>query len=133
MAIDDTTFGDDGSYEIRADEATNTLYLTLNGAIDEQRMQRAADETVAAAQSLDDGFAIINDVSTFSPPSPEAAKPIAAAQQELAAMGVGDVVRVVGDDASAVVTNAFGRRSRKAGYEGQTAATVQAAERALGL
>ena len=48
-------------------------------------------------------------------------------------MGVGDVVRVIGEETSTVVENAFQRRSRKAGYDGQTATTVQEAERQLGL
>ncbi|MFB6188720.1 MAG: hypothetical protein ABEI57_02450 [Halapricum sp.] len=133
MAIEDTTFDDDGSYEIRADEATNTLYLSFNGSIPKQRMVGAAEETLVAAERLDEGFSIINDISTFSPPSPEAAEPIQEAQQELREMAVGDVVRVVGDDTSAVVVNAFERRSRKAGYGGKTASTVQAAERQLGI
>jgi hypothetical protein len=133
MAIDDTTFDDDGAYEIRADERTNTLYLSFSGALSEQQMTVAAEETLAAAEQLDGGFAIINDISTFRPPSPEAAKPIEAAQTELKGMGVGDVVRVIGEETSTVVENAFQRRSRKAGYDGQTATTVQEAERQLGL
>mgnify|MGYP000722411504 CR=1 FL=1 len=133
MAIEETRFGGDGSYEIRADERTNTLYLSFSGSLEEHRMEVAAEETLAAADQLDSGFAIINDISTFRPPSPEAATPIKEAQQRLKEMDIGNVVRVVGDDTSAVVQNAFQRRSRKAGYEGQTAATVQAAERQLGL
>ena len=131
MATNDTTFGDEGSYEIRADETTNTLYITLNGTMSEQRMRRAADETVGAAADLEEGFAVINDISTFTPPSPEAAKPIQNAQTELKSMGVGDVVRVVAEETSAVTENAFQRRSRKAGYEGKTATSVRAAERQL--
>jgi hypothetical protein len=133
MAIEDTTFDDEGSYEIRADERTNTLYLSFSGALSEQRMTVAAEETLAAAERLEEGFAIINDISTFRPPSPEAAKPIEAAQKELKGMAVGDVVRVIGEETSTVVENAFQRRSRKAGYEGKTAPTVEAAERQLGL
>ena len=133
MATNDTTFDDDGSYEIRADEHTNTLYLAFNGTLSEDRMVVAAEETLAAADRLDEGFSIINDISTFSPPSPEAAKPIKTAQQELKQMGVSEVVRVVGADTSAVVSNAFQRRSRKAGYDGETAPTVRAAERKIGL
>lgn len=134
MATNKTTFsGDAGSYEIRADERTNTLYLSFSGALEREQMESGAEETLEAAASLDDGFAIINDISAFRPPSPEAAKPIQTAQKELKTMGVGDVVRVIGEETSAVVTNAFQRRSRKAGYEGKTADTVTAAEKQLGL
>ena len=114
----------DASYEIRADTATNTLYLTFTGTL-------TADETLDAAASLTDGFRIINDISAFTPPSPDAAKPIQEAQAHLKEMGVGDVVRVVAEDTSAVTENAFQRRSRKAGYEGKTATSVAEAERKL--
>lgn len=121
----------DASYEIRADRTENTLYLDFGGTLTADEMEVAADETIEAAKRLDDGFGIINDISEFTPPSPEAAKPIQEAQVELKEMGVGDVVRVVGDDTSTVTENAFQRRSRQAGYEGKTATTVAEAERKL--
>ncbi|MFC6975276.1 hypothetical protein ACFQL1_12465 [Halomicroarcula sp. GCM10025709] len=121
----------DASYEIRADAAANTLYLEFNGTLTAEEMQVAADETVAAAEQLREGFAIVNDISTFTPPSPEAAKPIKEAQVQLKEMGVGDVVRVVAEETSTVTENAFQRRSRQAGYDGKTATSVAAAERKL--
>jgi len=121
----------DASYEIRADTAENTLYLEFNGTLTGDEMEVAADETVEAAAALDDGFGIINDISEFTPPSPEAAEPIKEAQVKLKEMGVGDVVRVVADETSTVTENAFQRRSRQAGYEGKTATTVSEAERKL--
>lgn len=123
----------DASYEIRTDRAENTLYLELNGALTADEIQTAANETVEVAERLDDGFGIINDISEFTPPSPEAAKPIEEAQATLKELGVGDVVRVVADETSAVTENAFQRRSRKAGYEGKAATTVDEAERKLEL
>ena len=123
----------DASYEIRTDRAKNTLYLELNGALTADEIQTAANETVEVAERLDDGFGIINDISEFTPPSPEAAKPIEEAQATLKQLGVGDVVRVVADETRAVTENAFQRRSRKAGYEGKTATTVDEAERKLEL
>ncbi len=121
----------DASYEIRADRTENTLYLEFNGSLTAEEMQTAADETVEVAERLGDGFGIINDISGFTPPSPEAAKPIKEAQAALKELGVGDVVRVVADETSAVTENAFQRRSRAAGYEGKTATTIDEAERQL--
>jgi TusA-related sulfurtransferase len=118
-------------YNIEADRSTNTLYIVLAGRMEPEAIEQAADEAVEAATALSDGFYIINDISEFMPPSPEAAKPIERAQAELKEMGVGDVVRVVADETSAVTENAFQRRSRKAGYEGKTAHTVDEAERML--
>ena len=121
----------DASYEIRADRVANTLYLEFSGTLTAEEMETAAGETVEAADGLDDGFRIINDISEFTPPSPEAAKPIKEAQVELKELGVGDVVRVVAEETSAVTENAFQRRSRQAGYEGKTATSVAEAERKL--
>jgi len=122
---------DDARYEIEADTRSNVLYLTFSGSLTAEEMATAADETVAAAERLDDGFGIVNDISTFTPPSPEAAEPIKEAQVDLKEMGVGDVVRVVADDTSAVTENAFQRRSRQAGYTGKTAGSRAEAERKL--
>ncbi|WP_276272145.1 hypothetical protein [Haloarcula litorea] len=131
MAITQTGENAGASYEIRADRATNRLYLSFEGRLTAGEMETAASETLDAADRLDDGFAIVNDISTFAPPSPEAAAPIEDAQGELAEMGLGDVVRVVGTETSRVTENAFQRRSRQAGYEGETAPTVSAAEQRL--
>lgn len=129
--VSETGENDDAGYEIRADATSNTLYITLSGTLTAEEIQDAADETITAAKRLDEGFAVINDISEFRPPSPEAAKPIKEAQAELVELGVGDVVRVVADETSAVTENAFQRRSRQAGYDGKTAHTVEAAEQQL--
>ena len=121
----------DASYEIRADTTANTLYLEFSGTLTADEMETAAEETVDAAESLEDGFRIINDISEFTPPSPEAAKPIQEAQARLKELGVSDVVRVLADETSTVTENAFQRRSRQAGYEGKTATSVAEAERKL--
>jgi hypothetical protein len=46
-------------------------------------------------------------------------------------MGVDRVVRVVDEDTSQVVITAFERRSKDVGYSGETADSVDAAERQL--
>jgi hypothetical protein len=96
-------------------------------------MKAARDEVVEALGKLPEGFDMINDISTFSPPSPDAAQPIKDAQEEILDSGVGTVVRVVTDDTSTVVRRAFERRSEDVGYEGETAESVAEAERLLGL
>lgn len=118
-------------FDVEADRTTNTLYIELAGRMEPAEIERAADEVLDAAETLSDGFYVINDISEFMPPSPDAAKPIKRAQSELKSMGVGDVVRVVADETSAVTENAFQRRSRKAGYEGKTAHSVEEAEELL--
>jgi len=125
------TIDADGHYEIRADEATNRLYITLNGRLDAEQIELAADMAVETARSLDEGFDIVNDISGFRPPGPEAAAPIEAAQQSLSEIGIDRVVRIADDETSTVVVNAFDRRSKTVGYEGLTADSIAEAERLL--
>lgn len=120
------------TYDIEADRRENRLYLDLTGRLDEQTLAEAADAAVEAGQQLDEGFDIVNDLSGFRPPSPEAATAIKRAQGELKEMGVDRVVRVVDDETSQVVINAFERRSTDVGYSGETAESRDEAERMLG-
>ena len=118
-------------YDIRADTSTNRLYLDITGRVDADEMAEAADKTLSEAEKLQSGFDIINDLSGFQPPSPEAAKPIKVAQGELKEMGLNRTIRVVDDDTSQVVVNAFERRSRDVGYSGEQAGSVDEAEELL--
>ena len=118
-------------YEIDADVAANRLYIDLNGRMETDEIADAADASVAEAESLRDGFDIINDLSGFKPPSPEAAEPIKRAQGELKEMGVDRVIRVTDEETNDVVVHAFERRSRDVGYSGESASSVEEAERLL--
>ena len=118
-------------FEIAADRATNRLYIDITGNVDREEMEEAADKTLSEAEKLRDGFDIVNDLSGFRPPSPEAAKPIKVAQGELQEMGLSRAVRVIDDDTSPVVVNAFERRSQDVGYSGEQADSVEAAEALL--
>jgi len=108
-------------YEISTDRPKNRLYIDLAGRMDREEIEAAAATTIAAGEELRDGFDVINDISGFSPPSPEAAEPIKEAQGRLKEMGLNRVVRVVDGETSQVVVNAFERRSRDVGYSGETA------------
>ena len=118
-------------FDIDTDVRSNRLYIDLSGKLDAETIAEAADATVERAGRLDDGFDVVTDLSGFRPPSPEAAEPIKRAQGTLQELGVDRVVRVVDDDTSRVVVNAFERRSRDIGYSGETADSVAAAERLL--
>lgn len=118
-------------YDIEADRRENRLYIDLNGRMDADQIADARDVTIEEGEKLDEGFDIINDLSGFKPPSPEAAKPIKEAQAKLKEMGVDRVVRVVDDETSQVVVNAFERRSTDVGYSGETADSMSEAEKLL--
>jgi threonine dehydrogenase-like Zn-dependent dehydrogenase len=118
-------------YEVTADRHDNRLLLDLEGRMGAETLDEAAEETLEAAEGLREGFDIVNDLTGFRPPSPEAAQAIKRAQGELVEMGVDRVVRVVDDETSEVVVNAFERRSRDVGYSGEVASSLSEAERRL--
>jgi len=120
-------------YDVRVDSESETLYLTLDGKLSEEQMEAARDDVVAELRDLPEGFDLINDISTFAPPSPEAAEPIKEAQEVILDSGVHTVVRVVTEETSTVVRRAFERRSEDVGYEGETVGSVEEAEQLLGL
>lgn len=119
------------TYDTEADISANRLYIDLSGRIDADGIEDAASAAVDEAERLRDGFDIVNDLAGFKPPSPEAAKPIKRAQAQLKEMGVDRVVRVTDEETSGVVVTAFERRSRDVGYSGETADSVEEAERLL--
>ena len=118
-------------YEITTDRRENRLSLDLTGRMEVEEVSEAADETIDRAEELERGFDIVNDLRGFRPPTPEAATSIKRAQKELVEMGVDRVIRVVDEDTSDVVVNAFERRSRDAGYSGETVDTMAEAETRL--
>lgn len=89
----------------------------------------AADAVVAAVQTLRPGFSVINDIAQFKPVSPEAAQEIERAQRFARDAGMGRVIRVTGDNA--LTSMQFGRVSKAAGYQADTAGSVAAAEQLL--
>lgn len=118
-------------YDMTADRENNRLYIDLAGRMDAEEIEAAAEAAVSEAETLDDEFDIINDLSGFKPPSPEAAEPIKDAQGSLREMGVDRVVRVIDEETSKIVLHAFERRSTDVGYSGERADSVAEAERLL--
>ena len=55
----------DANYTIDADRRENILYLEFSGTLTAEEMTEAAEETITAADGLEDGFGIINDISEF--------------------------------------------------------------------
>lgn len=119
------------AYETEADREHNRLYLSLSGRMSGEEIEAAAAETMATAGDLTAGFDLINDLTGFKPVAPEDAKPIKETQKRLVEQGVDRVIRVVDDDTSNVIVQTFERRSQDAGYSGETAESVEDAERML--
>jgi hypothetical protein len=119
-----------GGYHIKGDLNKNRLNISLEGFMTDQEVKAAADLVIAEAKKLKPGFSVVNDVSTFSPATPQGTEEIKRAQLFLAANGVGRVVRVVGE--ASISAMQMQRKSREAGYGADTVASRAEAEKALG-
>lgn len=118
------------AYEVRADESTNRLYITLRGMLDEESANRAVEGIDEATRRLDEGFDIVNDISEFKPMSRDAADAVDRGKAVAADRGANAVVRVTGE--SVIGKMQFDRVGEGAeSYHVVTAETVEDAEQLL--
>lgn len=119
-----------GDYEVSVDHDKNRLYLKLDGLLDEETANEHVVEMLAAADELDHGFDMVNDISTYKPMSQEATEAIERGKAGLTERGMSAVVRVLGE--SVVGKMQFDRvGSGREGYHIATAETREEAERLL--
>jgi hypothetical protein len=120
--------GDNWSVDI--DESKQRAYLKLDGHLEPEEAAAAADATIEAAETLDDGWDLINDLSTFNPSDPEAMKHIERGKQGIAKNGVAAVVRVMAESTTGQMQ--FDRAGEdKESYQLAMADSVEKAEKLL--
>lgn len=119
------------NYDVWTDEDRNVLYLRLVGDMNREQIEDARAATVETAETFDGAFHIINDISEFAPGSPEETEPIKRGQAQLTEMDLDQVVRVADEDTSSVTKMTFQVGSVEAGYSGDVAPSIEAAERTL--
>lgn len=115
-------------HEIEADVGNNRLYVTLGGKFDADEAAASAEQTIEAAERLDAGFDVVNDIRELEASPQETKEHLQRSKTFLAAHDVGTVVRVVGD--SPLAEMQFDRTGDQA-YEIETADSVEQAERLL--
>ncbi len=119
-----------GKFWTRADIAKNRLYVVLQGFFVEAEAREAADVTIAEAKKLRPGFDIINDISTVKATSEQGVLELLRCQVFLKERGMGRVIRVVPE--LSVGSLQIARTSKQAGYEADTATSIEEAEEMLG-
>lgn len=98
--------------------------------LDEETAEAHVDDMLDAADELEPGFDMVNDISTFKPMSPEAKQAIERGKEGLTERDMSAVVRVTGE--SALGELQFSRvGTDKEGYHVATAETRMEAERLL--
>lgn len=119
-----------GAYEIDVDRSENRLYLELDGLLDEETATAHVEDMLAAADELDSGFDMVNDISSFKPMNQDASEVIERGKEGLTERGVSAVVRVTGDSVTGKLQfDRVGTDSE--GYHVATAESPEEAEQLL--
>lgn len=84
-------------WDMDVDEEMQRAYLTLDGHLEPEQHAEAADACERVAKSLDDGFDLINDMSTFKPGGEDAMEEIERGKTALAENGMAAAVRVTSE------------------------------------
>ncbi|WP_336001723.1 hypothetical protein [Halorientalis halophila] len=84
-------------WDMEIDEANQRAYLTLAGDLDAEQHAAAADACERAAEKLDEGFDLINDMRTFKPGGEEAMRETERGKRALARGGMAAAVRVTSE------------------------------------
>ena len=86
-----------GNWEVNTDQQKNRLYLTLDGRLSVDEVERAADTVIEAAGELERGFDQVNDMSTFEPADPEALEHVERGKRGIVENGIAATCRVVSE------------------------------------
>ncbi|WP_436901925.1 hypothetical protein [Halovenus halobia] len=86
-----------GNWEVDTDDQKNRLYLTLEGRLSIDEVEKAADAVIEASGTLDPGFDQVNDMSTFEPADPEALDHVERGKRGIVENGIAATCRVVSE------------------------------------
>ena len=119
-----------GKFWTRADVGKNRLYVVLQDFFQADEAKEAAEAVIAEAKKLRPGFDCINDISTVKATSEQGVLELLRCQSFLRERGMGRVIRVVPE--VSVGSLQIARTSKQAGYEADTARSIEEAEEMLG-
>ena len=112
-----------------ANTRKNRLYVYLSGFFSNEETFSIGEQIITESKKLKKGFNTIADIKDSYPANQEDIERIQQIQSYLKIHGMNKVVRVVGD---AHMSNMqLNRMAREAGYRGETAPSLAAAEQIL--
>ena len=119
-----------GQWSVDVDEDANRLYAELSGFFEEAEARESTDAIVEAADRLDDGFAMITDLTDLQIGDPDAADQLERGKRGVAERGVATVVRI--PPAATSSEHQYAEAGEDAeDYDVETAASVADAEELL--
>jgi len=122
-----------GSYNIEVDPTKNRMELKLAGQLDESELVEVVDSVAEGAEQLDDGWGLINDISSYKPATENAEERLKEGAKKAGQLGMGTVVRVTGESITAEFQweRVGEEASAETGYEIFQAETVEDAAAVL--
>ena len=102
-----------GTCDVRADLATNRIYVTLKGFSSDQEMEDHLKRVVNEVRKLRAGFVMVSDISQMKSATPAGARALEGAMQVYKKQGIAKIIRVVGTDV--IAKSQFNRITKDAG------------------
>ena len=101
-----------GTCDVKADLATNRLYVTLAGFSNDQEMEQHLARVAAEVRKLAPGFIMISNISQMKSTTPHGTKLLQDIMQLYKKHGIAKIIRIVGDDV--IAKSQFNRLSKEA-------------------
>jgi len=119
-----------GQWQIDVDTEQNRLYAELSGFFEEDEAAETADDFIAAAEELAEGFDMVNDLSELQIGDPGAAEELERGKRGIAEHGLAAVVRIPPTATSSELQYEESDEGAET-YEIETATSVDEAESIL--
>jgi hypothetical protein len=118
--------------EIHSNHHKNRIYITLKGKVAMDEVIAVIEKIKSEIRSLKPGYSVVSDIVNFIPVNEEARQMIADTMKHMKDNGMGKVVRIISDSPTSQVTGyQWQRTSKSAGYQADTAPSLEEAEKIL--
>jgi hypothetical protein len=116
-----------GSCDVKADTASNRVYVTLRGFSSDEEMQEHVTRVATEVRKLKPGFVMISDISQMKPATPNGTKMLQDIMHLYRKQGIARIIRIVGEDV--IAKGQFNRLAKDAGIEVHYVSTRDQAEK----
>ena len=121
-------------HDIRINKKANVLLCIIRGKLDSAEAEEYVSKLKAAADELDEGFAVISDLTEFTPTDDGVRDILHGGTEYVFSRGVGRVVRVVTESVTSKVGNIqLNRSARQLGYQAEIVHSMAEARQLLNL
>src|SRR5688500_8191317 len=116
-----------GTCDVKADTATNRLYVTLRGFSSDQEMEAHLTRVAAEVRRLKPGFVMISDISQMKSATPGGTRMLGDIMVLYKKHGIARIIRIIGEDV--IAKNQFNRLAKDASIPVDYVTSMAAAEK----